>query len=319
MSLFIISSCKKIEVERINKLVTQEVIWENNSLVVHADLLDIESNKEVVYGFCYAIGETPLVNSAETIRVGVTQSPLKYSANIPNLTSGEDYYVRAFAQTGDYVIYGETKIVNTQISNIQLSGSVVPFNNSKKVEVTGRIINIGNLKVKEVGHCYSLTQNPTINNSKLISNAVNLNGTIDFVSSFTSPIKDTVNYVRCYLVLENNQVYYGSNISYLVKSHKLTTQSLSKINNNKDLLMTAMFNQIGTDSIAEYGFCWSTVTNKPTINNNRQVVLTKPLENQLYTSTYSKTVNSDTSTYYVRAYVISDNEVVYGDVLNIEY
>ena len=317
--LLIISSCKKLEIERINKLVTTDVVWENNTLIVHCDLVDIEQNTEIVYGICYAIDHTPFIQTDSVVILGVTNRPLRYSAKIPEILLGLNYYVRAFTKIGEEVIYGEAKGQYTRLSNIKLEVSIPGSPNSKKVDVLGKISNLGDLKIKEFGHCYGTKINPTIYDSKIVANLSIISGQVNFVSSFVNPPKDTFNNVRSYVILDDDQVFYSDNIFFHLKSHKLTILSLSKINNEQDLKMTAMFTQLGTDSISEYGFCWATSTNNPSINTNRVIVQSLPNENQVFTGTYKKVSNSNVLTYYVRPYVISSNEVIYGGVLNLNY
>ena len=312
-------SCQKLELNRINKVKTKNVFWTNNTLKIESELIDVAVNSTINYGICYAIEQLPDINNGVTLVIGNTNQPLSYNAQIPQVLPGLNYYIRAYAKSNDEVIYGDLRIVNTQLSNIQLNVSIPNISSSKKVDIIGTIANVGDLRIKEIGHCYGYKPNPTVNENKIISSTNPVNGGVDFTSSITSPLKDTNYYFRTYLILEDNQVFYSSSSYFKIKSHKLYTLTLSKENADQDLKMTGIFNQLGIDSITEYGFCWSTNTNKPTINDSRLIVQNTPIESNVFSKVYRKNTNSSFLNYYVRAYAIFDNMVVYGDVLNIEY
>jgi hypothetical protein len=192
-------------------------------------------------------------------------------------------------------------------------------NSTAHVKVVSSIGNLGNIKINEFGHCFGFSPNLNIiSATKLANNTPIVNGEVVFEDKLTSLLMDTTYYFRSYIILPNNQVYQSNIRSIRLKTHKLLTLTPSLINANKELKMEGKFMQLGIDSIMEYGFCWSTSTSMPSVNDNRIPINSAPQQNITFSSNYIKTT-TDVLPHYIRCYVIFGNSVAYGNIQNITY
>jgi hypothetical protein len=85
------------------------------------------------------------------------------------------------------------------------------------------------------------------------------------------------------------------------------TDSISK--QSSDVTLYGSFLNVGADPIQEYGFCYSTNSSLPNVNDNKT-----SLNNPKNGSFFSSIPLISGNTYYVRAYAITNNKVVYGQV-----
>jgi hypothetical protein len=306
-----------LDVERINKLTLNEITWQNNSLTVSAELIDVDASGITDYGICYAINEVPDLNNGTVISKGTIAQPSTFNIIIPQVQTNQIYFFRAFVVSNNKVTYSNVNSVNTIPFSFTLLNDSVIIYNSTNTEVVGRILNIGSLKIKEFGFLYSsIYQQPNVFENKIIVNKPVMNGELTFKEKLPDLNLDTNYFICTYLTLHNNITYYSNVRNFKVKTHKLFTSALTKVNN--ELIMLGRFNQVGVDSISEYGFCWSNSTPLPNINNNRIKIYTQPQHLVSFTHNYIKT-NADTLPYYVRTYVIYDNKVIYGNTVNTNY
>lgn len=313
----VLSSCSKLDVERINKLTLNEITWQKNSLTVSAELIDVDASGVTDYGICYAINEVPDLNNGTVISKGSIAQPSKYNITIPQVQTNQIYFFRAYVVSNNKVTYSNVNSVNTIPFSFTLHNDTIIIYNSTNIEVAGRILNIGDLKIKEFGFLYSnYYQQPNIFENKIIMNKPAVNGELLLKEKLPNLQLDSNYFICTYLTLHNNITYYSNVRNFKVKTHKLFTNALTKANN--ELKMSGRFNQVGADSISEYGFCWSNSTSLPNINNNRIPFYTKPQHLVTFSYNYIKN-NSDTLPYYMRTYAIYDNNVIYGNTVNINY
>ena len=189
-------------------------------------------------------------------------------------------------------IMGDLPIVSTNsISSITatrfVSGGNVTFD--------------GNLPIIFRGVCWSLNQNPTINNSK----TSDLNGTGTFTSSVTGLSAQTTYYVRAYAT-NSYGTSYGEQLIVSTALPTVTTSAVSSIKATSASCGGTISLTTGASAITTRGVCWSTTQN-PTINDSIS-------SNSPGTGTFSSSITGLTAetTYYVRAYATSSVGTAYG-------
>jgi hypothetical protein len=147
------------------------------------------------------------------------------------------------------------------------------------------------------GVCWSTSSNPTTADNTAYNYNFN-----PFTSSMSGLAPNTTYYVRAFASDYNEQTYYGNELSFTTPSF-VTTTAVSQITG-----CTARSGGSSTISVSSSGLCWSTSIN-PTIANNATQDNGSPFTSYI-------TGLTENTTYYVRAYVIYNGEVSYGNQLS---
>jgi hypothetical protein len=304
-------SCKKLEIERSTMLSPTQALWTENKLTTKSGIIDLSNNPTHEYGFVYALNKEPFLGVDSAIILGNTSSPIQFETAIPNISAGAVYYIRSFVKSGNEVVYGNVYVISTNPQQVSVDCFNTIPNNTDTVIYNGKINNLGNLVVAEYGHCWSsVTAAPTIADYRNYSSNLGIDGY--FQSTIRNLALDSIYYVRSYIQLTNGQYLY-SNAAYalLLKSHR-TVMLSAGLNSNNDLNMQGRYNQLGSDPIIEYGFCWSVTNPIPTINENKHPVMNPPTEGVTFSLAVPKPQSTSVTDYYFRTYVIVDNQVIYS-------
>ncbi len=192
-------------------------------------------------------------------------------------------------------------VVSTEeISNLQ--NTTVTFN--------GKIVYAGEPEYTERGFVWSTTPQPTITNNIGKQTAI-VNSNIIFSVNIIGLQSNTTYYVCAYA--KNSQgESYGNVISFSTASisSAVTTSAVSNIS-----VSTATFNaNITVEGVPQYserGFCYST-NNNPTIADNKKI--TEGFGIGAFSYDVSELERQ--TTYYIKAYVIQNGAVIYGNIVN---
>src|SRR5665647_520486 len=157
------------------------------------------------------------------------------------------------------------------------------------------IQSVGGTSIIEKGICWSTNQQPTINDSKIVS----ADGANSSALSITGLTAGTMVYARAYAT-NLTGTGYGEQVSFTTLNYSLpvveTISANYNYSTNKAICVGKVTGNGGCGSIIDRGVCWSTSTN-PTINDSKY-----PSGNstgQYYAFMTDLSLNS---TYYVRAY-----------------
>jgi hypothetical protein len=300
------TSCKQLEIKRINKVETIKSIFYNNQIIAKGNIIDMEEKGISDYGFCYAANnEFPTINN-DRISLGTNNKTGEFSANLIGLQAFNVYYFRAYAISNNVVTYGNvfsTEVFPNSLNIISLDSLNIV--NSKQINLTGSINGIGGLKLLDFGYYYSFVSNPSILSNK------NGFGTLQkdtvFNAKILNPIIDTTYYVKAFAQLSNSAYFSSTEKTVRVNSLKISTTSVYLDGNNK-ISMLGYFNNLGADPIQEYGFCYSTTNALPTYNDSK-IVLNNPK-----IGSFSATINLTNEKYFVRVYAIVEAKIIYGQV-----
>ena len=163
-------------------------------------LLSSEINHISSRGFCWSFVQNPtILNSHVEVGKGVGSFAIKEAGFVGG---GTKYYARPFAVNSYGVFYGEEKIFFTQfdIPTIQLL-SLKDFGLSAFAYVN--IADAGGKPVTQRGIVYSVTENPTIQNDKILGGT----GTGEYSLTLTGLTQKTTYYVRAYATNEVGTAY----------------------------------------------------------------------------------------------------------------
>ncbi len=173
------------------------------------------------------------------------------------------------------------------------------------------ILSVGGTSIIEKGICWSTNQQPTINDSKIVST----DGTSFSTLSITGLPAGTVVYARAYAT-NLTGTGYGEQISFTTLNYSLplveTISATYNYSTNKAICVGKVTGNGGCGSIIERGVCWSTSAN-PTINDSKY-----PSGNstgQYYAFMSDLSLNS---TYYVRAYATNCAGTAYGSQIKVQ-
>jgi len=300
--LFIFTGC---ELQRPPKLTTTEATNITPTSAISGGNVTDDGNKDVyIKGVCWNIKEKPTIEQNRTIDnygIGV------FTSTINGLEPNTLYYVRAYAINDIGLSYGnEIAFTTTDVSVATLTTNSVSNITQSSAISGGNITFDGGLDITQRGVCWNTSPNPTLSNfytndgtdiGNFTSNIINLTG-------------NTIYYIRAYAI-NSKGIAYGQEISFLTGSMlaEVTTNNSTATSTTTAIVNSSIINT-GGSPIIESGVCWNTQINPDILNN--KIINTQTTEN--FTSII--TGLSENTSYYVRAYVINEVGLSYGENLS---
>lgn len=208
-----ISYSKQLEVKTLDSRTKPEVSissYATNILETAFDITgSIVSTGELTiteYGHCWNTYGTPTINDRRT-NLGERDNSGSFTSNITNLEANTTYHVRAYAVNSKGTSYSKEITVTTKRP---LSEPEVTISNATNItetgfDIGGNIVSTGGLTVTNYGHCWSIYENPTINDNK--SSLGQRSSIGSFTSNITNLENATTYYVRAYAENEKGIAY----------------------------------------------------------------------------------------------------------------
>lgn len=253
-------------------------------------------------GVCYGTSHEPTMNDRTAIHPNGGLG--SFSVTMTDLLENTTYYVRAFAWNSTGAIYGEEYSFTTPYKPV-LSTLEVENVTSVSAICGGDITDDGNAKVSQRGLCWSIHENPTLDDSTTVVDSVGI-GT--FKSEMTKLTPGTLYYVRAYATNAAG-TSYGEELSFTTQNVPvLKATECTEVTQETVLCHGDIISNAGAE-VTEQGFCWGT-TSQPTIENEK---ITAVAENGL--GNFSITISGLQwgTTYYVRSYATNSVGTAYGD------
>tara|TARA_B110001450_G_C17659506_1_gene496636 strand:- start:959 stop:3121 length:2163 start_codon:yes stop_codon:yes gene_type:complete len=308
---FVICSCQEIELlDHSNPLddgrpfvstIKSDLIT-SKTAELHGEIVSSGISEITFIGHCYSTSSNPTVNNMYK-QVDELDSFISF---VSDLTPETKYYFRAFAANNIDTGYGEILSFTT---NELGEPTVLTVNSSNitstSVDFEGNITDEGLDNVSQHGHCWSITTNPSINNSK-----TNLgNGNIGtYISNVSSLNQNTIYFYRAYATNSYGTVY-GAQQQFSTTNGEPTVITISSSNvTASSVNLNGEIAGIGDAGITQHGHCWSSIAN-PTINNSKTSLGNGT--NGPYTSNI--VTLSQNTTYYYRAYATNSFGTAYGN------
>jgi uncharacterized protein (TIGR02145 family) len=259
-------------------------------------------------GVCWSTSSNPTLANNFTIDGSGNGS---FGSNILPLQPATTYYVRAYAVNAEGTAYGNEQIFTTQNAS---GAGVLPTVSTNNVVYTdgltatcgGNITADGGLVVTARGVCWAIGTTPTINNNI----TVNGNGGGSFSSTLTNLLPGTSYFVRAYATNDAGTAY---GIAY-----SFTTLGMPTIETSEAVAITHFSALVGAvnvnaqeSAIIDKGICWSTSPN-PVVYQNAMVSAGNA------SGDFKKSVQglALNTTYFARAYIITNVGIVYGNTVS---
>ncbi|MFZ4798352.1 MAG: hypothetical protein ACOYMA_12720, partial [Bacteroidia bacterium] len=260
----LLTSCKQLEIKRINKVETIRSIFYNNQIIAKGNIIDMEENGITDYGFCYAANNSfPTIND-DRISLGKTNKTGEFSANLIGLQAFNVYHFRAYAISNNVVTYGNVFGTDVVPIMFNLKIDTLKVISSKEINLIGSINGIGGLKILDFGYDYSLFSNAFAQTNKQSLGILNKDTV--FSGKILNPVIDTTYYVKTYAQISDNSIFYSAEKTVRVSSIKFSTDT-AVVTPLLSAKIYGLFQNLGADNIQEYGFCYASSTSFPTLND----------------------------------------------------
>jgi hypothetical protein len=211
--------------------------------------------------------------------------------------------VRAYVTTKYGTHYGDVKTATTR--NVSVSTSYCSGINATTLKYSGYISNIDSSFVESYGFCYSTTnETPTKDDA--------FTETKESASEFSETLKsltpNTKYYVRAYVTTKYG-IHYGD-VETATTKCIVTTVNDSYHNTITRIYARGYIDDAYVSAVESYGFCYSKTNNEPVKND----LFTETSGVEQTFSEYIINLEPDTK-YYIRAYVIINGTIFYGNTL----
>ena len=255
-------------------------------------------------GICWSTNPYPTIDDNKSMAGGIALNAT-YIVNMSDLQPNTTYYVRAFATTDVTTAYSEQKSFVTTIG-LPILAVTTTTTTATSVVCNCEVTDNGGYTVTERGFCYSQTNSePTISDTKI----PNGSGNGRFSVNITGLLPSSSYYIRSYAT-NTNGTAYGEAVPVTTKDGiaAVTTGTITGLA-ALSAIGSVTITDAGGTTLQSCGICWATTPN-PMITDNK----TEAGGNALNTA-YSCNMSSlnPNTTYYVRAYAVTDVAVSYGE------
>ena len=175
----------------------------------------------IARGICWSTSQDPTIDDNDGMTTDGNGTGT-FTSDLVNLTANTTYYVRAYATNVMGTAYGEQRSFTTEEEEAELTPPTVIT--SEVIDVTettavsgGNVTDDGGATVTARGICWSISQNPTLDDNDGMT--TDGNGTGTFTSDLTNLKERTTYYVRAYATNEKG-TSYGDEISFTTEEEE---------------------------------------------------------------------------------------------------
>ncbi len=258
-------------------------------------------------GVCFSTSSEPTIyNTKVAYTIGGIGA---FTCALTALTPGTTYYVRAYAKNSKGTGYGN----EVSFSTPDYGAPIVSTSSATNVSYTsatcgGNVTSDGAKTITERGICYSIIQNPTVDNSKVTSE-----GTMGAFSCDLTGLSDgTTYYFRAYAINAKG-TSYGEERSFTTSGYK-TPVVVTSVPNSITATTAICGGNVTSDGgmeITERGVCYSTWHELPNIDHPEDFKMTATPGTGVFTCELDGLISE--RNYYVRAYAINSKGITYGE------
>lgn len=259
-------------------------------------------------GVCWDVNPNPTV-AKQSISMGSKNGT--FECSITGLSEGTQYYVRAYAQTGDdSIVYGEQKTCVTMAHGrpVVYITDVVDIAETNAVVVSKMLVD-GGLTISEYGIIYGAEEGLDVENGQKVS----LDATCNAVKTLVEGLTDNETYYVRAFATANGETVYSKVVSFKTECWAAPTIALETDNVTGDTFDAKVTVASGTPlPVLEYGLVYGT-SSAPSVESDTKVVFGEGDGNA---TQVIEGLEEDTQ-YYVRPYAINKNGVYYGEQVTV--
>ena len=282
---------------------TIQILGEIISLGVQASNVD-------EHGHVYSKNNpTPTISDSRT-KLGETATIGNFTSQIDNLTSGETYYIAAYAINTKGTAYGDVITLTTPANIPTVETAPITQITKTRASSGGTVSDSGGNDVIERGLCWGLNAPVTIDSNTLINDGI---GEGTYSSSLTGLLSGTRYFVKAY-AKNASGVGYGEQLEFTTDAD-IPDVSSTLVSSLSPTVIRALgeLNNDGGAMLTSYGFVCASNSNTPTIGD-KKLEIGNTVEG-VFTADISELL-PDTK-YHIRAYATNAMGTAYGDVLSV--
>ncbi|MDD2477285.1 MAG: FISUMP domain-containing protein [Dysgonamonadaceae bacterium] len=260
-------------------------------------------------GICWSINENPTLNDSKSEEGSGKGS---FTRNLSGLNSDTRFYVRAYATNSAGTSYGNIVFFNTLPTDAvnkklpEVSTGAALLITAVGATLSGNVFSTGNSQISDKGVVYSMSENPTINDSKISAGT----GDGGFSLSVTNLFPNTKYYFKAFAINEIG-TSFGGQISFITLQQEVLSTVNTAIVSDITSKSAVCWGEVASDgysSVSERGIVYSTLQN-PTVSDSKIPSGSgKGAYNLILSGLSPKT------TYYVRAYAVNKVGISYGNM-----
>jgi uncharacterized protein (TIGR02145 family) len=304
-----LTSCKKLEPTRkIIVKTTQVSEVTHNSCVISGSVYDTGLGSISDYGF--KISHTKDNSGIYLVySYGPLDEPGDFMGDAYDLVPSTIYFATIFAKSGEHETTGDwLEFTTLDINTPQVETGQVIFLSPVRVDIECNVISGGESPITEMGICWDIQSDPTIDDSKT-SNIPTGTGVYEGVCDNLIP--DNTYYARAYAINEAG-IAYGENREFRTTPPanlpQVTTNSVQGIGETIVTCGGTITSDGGAPILAK-GLCWSDETNDPNLEEHESYYSGEGdgfFEEEITGLTHY-------TEYYIRAYAINYKGTSYGE------
>lgn len=301
--ILVLYACEKVEPERIAKVATESVSdIQCNTSVASGFLIDVPDEGVTDHGHCWSVAEDPNISNPCS-HLGERKTKGNFNSNLNELIPGTLYHVRAYAQTGDQVTYGENITFTTSAASLPSISTYEASSITMNSAICGgEVLSDGGYPVTARGICWNTTGSPTAEQNPVSSGT----GLGSFDSHLTGLDSRTTYYVKAFASNElgtslGNEIVFSTSDLPSVQTVEVTGTTPNSVS------VVGKVTDGGDIDVTERGFCWD-VGPGATIDGNH-------VPSGYGIGEFTGTIEelSPATQFYIRAYATNINGTVYGN------
>ncbi len=271
------------------------------SAVLKGKIISGNGDSVTVSGFCYNTATNPTINN----NVLINSSGLReFTDTLTGLQSSTKYYVRFFGTNNAGTGYSEPiEFTTGAFARPEVATDSVNKVFDVQAEMYGHLSSAGQGPVIEMGFCYGINADPTVNDKKTSVEIVNGS----FHATITGLTNNTQYNVRAYAINDGG-ISYGETVSFTTKSPARLATVIVQKPNQVNFATIFAYGQVWDDGggISEYGFALSSVKYKPEVTDIYAIA-----DTFYYTYTTSNNVTTTTTHFGCNIYGLLPNTLYY--------
>ncbi|WP_139125846.1 fibrobacter succinogenes major paralogous domain-containing protein, partial [Arcticibacter eurypsychrophilus] len=264
-----------------------------------------------VTGVCWGInaGFNP---STESVGKTIQSAAVSFSSTLTGLIPGTTYYVRAYATNSAGTGYGANEVNFTTFTTPSITTSVPEVSSITRNSAIcgGSILNNGGTQITSSGICWSsTTTNPTLNDEYT---STGTKGIGSFLQTITGLLGSTTYNVRAYATNSAGTAYGDVVIITTLPPAPATLTTKAPVSMSSSTAVSGgNITDDGGGMVSTRGVYWSSTANF----NTEDATTSKTAQTGYYKGNFEATMTGLTpgTIYYVRAYVINNAGISYGN------